>query len=125
MSNYKKIGFFYEESQSDQQSHLSALRNDTPHSREAEILQYLTSGVGAGVCMMVEYDYLKTPPIPLGGATLQSDGEWLWPTSLAYYVREYHISLPEEFLKKMEQHNWCVSPDTKFIAKVPEGHIKM
>lgn len=125
MTKYKKIGFFYEESQNDQHSHLSALRNDLPHPAETEILQYLSSGIDAGVCMLIEHDYLKMPPKFLGSATLLSDGEWLWPKSLTYYVREYHISLPEEFVIKMKQQNWCVSPDTKLTPKVPEGDIKM
>ncbi len=30
---------------------------------------------------------------------VRSDGTWLWPGDLAYYVRQYGVGLPEEFLK--------------------------
>jgi hypothetical protein len=36
-----------------------------------------------------------------GGAlsTSSTDGRWVWPRDLAYYVREYHVRLPPEFVE--------------------------
>ena len=40
-------------------------------------------------------------------ATL-TDGLWVWPKSLSYYLRKYHIALPEDFLTHMASRNWAV-----------------
>ena len=120
----KKVGFFFEQSADEQRSQLNSLRNVEPHIREAEIIQYLNSGVEAGVYMMHEHDYLKEPPAFIVEAILKSDGEWIWPASLAYFVREYHLTLPTEFLEKMEQQNWRVSPDVEYSPEIPDGHVE-
>ena len=125
MATHKRIGFFFEQSVDEQRSQLNSLRNVEPHLREAEIIQYLTSGVDAGVAMIVEHDYLQEPPATLGEAVLKSDGEWIWPASLAYFIREYHLTLPTEFLEKMEQHSWRVSPDVEYSPEIPDGHVEM
>lgn len=125
MVMHKKVGFFFENSENEQRSQLNAIKNNEAHPKEAKVIQYLMSGIDVGVTMIVEHDYLKVPPELLGEAILKSDGEWVWPTSLAYYVRSYHISLPEEFLAKMERENWRVSSDKVVTPEVPEGHIEM
>lgn len=42
---------------------------------------------------------------PLETAT---DGQWMWPRDLAYYVEKYHVELPEEFVKHMRNRDWQV-----------------
>lgn len=37
---------------------------------------------------------------PLG---IQTDGVWVWPSDLAYYVDRYNIALPPEFLAHLER----------------------
>ena len=125
MAKQKRIGFFFELPVEEQRNAISSLRNDEAHAREDEIIQYLNSGVDAGVAMLVEQDYLQEPPAILGGTMLKSDGEWVWPVSLAYFVREYHISLPQEFIDRMESRNWHVPPDVQYSPDVPEGHVEM
>ncbi|QSQ24865.1 hypothetical protein JY651_07965 [Pyxidicoccus parkwayensis] len=39
-------------------------------------------------------------------AELRTDGVFMWPTPLAYYVREYGVGLPSEFLSHMEAAGW-------------------
>jgi hypothetical protein len=36
----------------------------------------------------------------------QSDGAWLWPKSLAHYVREHSIVLPERFVQHIRDWNY-------------------
>lgn len=125
MTMYKRVGFFFEETESDQRKLLRSLENEKAHPREADIIRYLSSGIDAGAAMIVEHDYMKTPPLVIGEAVLQSDGEWIWPSSLVYYVSEYHISLPEEFIIKMEQNNWVVPLGIELHPEIPEGHVEM
>jgi hypothetical protein len=37
-----------------------------------------------------------------------TDGTWIWPSDLAYYVRTYHVVLPDEFLEHMAARDWVV-----------------
>lgn len=33
---------------------------------------------------------------------IATDGFWVWPRDLAYYVREYRVALPDEFIRTVE-----------------------
>lgn len=37
-----------------------------------------------------------------------TDGTWIWPSDLVYYVKNYHVVLPEEFIEHMASRNWVV-----------------
>ena len=36
-----------------------------------------------------------------GCPDMLTDGIWLWPGDLAYYVKRYHLKLDEDFLQSM------------------------
>lgn len=36
---------------------------------------------------------------------MQTDGMFRWNTTLVYYVKNYNIKLPEEFMRKILQEN--------------------
>ena len=37
-----------------------------------------------------------------------TDGEWVWPSCLVYYVKTYHVAIPVEFLEHMAARNWKI-----------------
>ena len=37
-----------------------------------------------------------------GTPTVYTDGKWIWPGDLAYYVKNYHLELPQEFLSSFQ-----------------------
>jgi hypothetical protein len=41
---------------------------------------------------------------------LLTDGVWVWPGVLAYYVAVYHLRLPEAFLRFAEGRRWRIDP---------------
>ncbi|MCP3924107.1 MAG: hypothetical protein GY714_16125 [Desulfobacterales bacterium] len=123
--NYKNVGFFYELSQENQKKILQKIRRKEPHKNEEEILKYLNSGVEIGVTTILEHDVLCYPTKLIGESILLTDGEWLWPSSLIYFTREYHLELPVEFLEKMEKNYWRISSTAKNNSILPEGYIKM
>ena len=43
---------------------------------------------------------------------LKTDGLYVWPTELSYYVRKYHIRMPADFIERMASFNWQ-PPDQK------------
>ena len=42
---------------------------------------------------------------PLETAT---DGQWMWPRDLAYYVEKYHVELPDDFVNHMRHRDWQI-----------------
>jgi hypothetical protein len=43
-------------------------------------------------------DVLDRKNLRVGGLAVLTDGQWLWPAVLGYYVRTYGVSVPAEFL---------------------------
>jgi hypothetical protein len=81
-------------------------RQNAAHPDEQRILGYLRDGsmlVIAGVGLDDFFDSAKKGIAPL---KILTDGEWLWPGDLAYYVREYHVALPAEFIEHMRKNGW-------------------
>ena len=51
-------------------------------------------------------DVLDPSNTMIGSPDLKTDGDWMWPADLAYYVRRYQVALPESFLLHMQSMNW-------------------
>ena len=101
-----------------QRQYLPSLReliSDTPQTDESRILSYLGQGVDCGIYNdpgMV-FDVLQPGKRIDGSVFLEfvqdsrrryphimlTDGSWVWPGVLLYYVAVYHLSLPERFLR--------------------------
>jgi len=41
-----------------------------------------------------------------GSMSINTDGEWAWQDTTAYYVREYRISPPLEFIRHIQRKNY-------------------
>ena len=121
----RRIGHFYELSSDSQRQEIRNLRGSLHAPLKQKALRYLRSGVNTGIVMMVEYDHSSMPEACLGSVGLMSDGKWIWPSSLAYYVETYDLGLPADFLEDMANNDWSVPPDTKVPFEVPEGHVAM
>ena len=39
-----------------------------------------------------------------------TDGTWVWPGALLYYVASYHVRLPERFRSHAAASNWRIDP---------------
>ena len=121
----QKVGFYFELEPQEQRAELHRLRSRSSHSDKDSILKYLRSGIDAGAVMMIDYDYVCQPEATIGEIVLKSDGKWIWPSSLAYYVEKYDIQLPEQFVFEMRSIDWIVPPDAAIPFEVPEGHVAM
>jgi hypothetical protein len=42
-----------------------------------------------------------------GGKSLKTDGVWVWPSDLSYYVEKYNLFLPPEFLQHVRSKDFC------------------
>lgn len=74
-----------------------------------KIYQYLKSGVEFVVSPEVTHDIITPEKGTSGIASSYTDGIWLWPGDLAYYVKNYNLKLPDEFISTMSQNNWKIS----------------
>lgn len=78
---------------------------EAPLPFEDKIVSYLASGHPVVATAGVVYDILdKSDEKVICSLKLLSDGSWVWPSDLAYYVAKYHVRLPEEFLDHVQQN---------------------
>jgi len=49
-----------------------------------------------------------------------SDADWRWHSDLPYYVENYRVALPEEFLKRMRTMNFQI--DREAVQKKLENY---
>jgi hypothetical protein len=109
--------------------HLPSIREliaVAPGPDEPAVLSYLAQGVMCGVYNDpgLLFDVVQPgrrldamwerDPI-LSGLDLQpslmlTDGAWVWPGVLPYYVAVYHLRLPSRFLQFAREHQWKVDP---------------
>jgi hypothetical protein len=91
--------------------------SDEPGPHQADALRYLRSGVISAIPMggdlpdWRERSRKANPVIDgerLSGLTEMTDGVYLWFAALIYYVEEYNLRLPREFLDHAARHNWVV-----------------
>ena len=69
------------------------------------VAAYLEGAVTLAVASS-SFDDVVTGREAVGALSIKTDGEWQWPSSLGYYVREYRVGLPGEFLAHCERHGW-------------------
>lgn len=74
-----------------------------------QVLEYLRAGVTLVFSPGRAPDVLD-PSKNAGSASVLTDGIYVWPKTLAYYVDTYDVELPAEFEKHMQRNRWKV-PD--------------
>jgi hypothetical protein len=123
--NVKRFGFFFELPIPDRIATLRSIRRVEPHPDEANILNYLESGTTYAAVPGVDQDVLADPARIIGPMHIRTDGVWAWPATLAYYVRTYHIALPNEFVEHMRANGWSCPPLPAVGRLDLEGHVTM
>ena len=92
-----------------------------PGEHQPAVLAYLRSGHILGYPMNADLPDWFDPsnranPIidgsPLGGVTPMTDGVWVWPAGLIYFVERYHVILSQEFLDHAARNDWLVDKQT-------------
>ncbi|HTU19581.1 MAG TPA: hypothetical protein VMG10_16085 [Gemmataceae bacterium] len=95
----KRIGYYFQLPEADRLHILKLLARKEPIQDEGAVAEYLDSGVLIAAVPGVEDDPLL-PDAPIAGALhVLTDGEYAWPKTLSYWVRQHHLLLPDEFLE--------------------------
>lgn len=92
---------------------------------EDKIVRYLQlSPTFAASGPMVD-DVLDPSNKAVASLETATDGQWMWPRDLAYYVEKYHVELPEEFVNHMRQQDWRVPELSKdYLAELATEFMK-
>lgn len=110
MKKLKKVGFFKELSHGDDKGDsLAKLVNNKIPINLSETIAYLENGHFLMIAPTVLTDVLSDEQKFIGTLAIQTDGEWAWPSDLAYYVNNYGISLPQEFIRHMSDNAWSIA----------------
>ncbi|WP_399887339.1 hypothetical protein ACGH7X_22585 [Streptomyces sp. BBFR51] len=117
----RTVGFFREQPSSwgiERECSIHDLVRPAGEADEVEIVNYLANGTDIFSEMGAEPDILSADNFPIaGGASLKTDGDWVWRLDLPHYVDSYHVALPEDFLQTIRSHDYVVpqlSQDTLF-----------
>lgn len=70
--------------------------SDKPYCGKAKIVRYLRNGRKTFMATSRAHDFFTDKPIE-GERCGMTDGKYSWVSSLAYYVENYNLRLPEEF----------------------------
>ncbi|MBQ6637803.1 MAG: hypothetical protein IJH82_04020 [Lachnospiraceae bacterium] len=103
------VGYYKEMSEvkADANSIFDYIHKEEPENIE-KICKYLDSGVALIVVPGVTEDVISPEKGNAGVASEYTDGTWLWRGDLSYYVRNYRLKLPDEFIDTMRKNNWMV-----------------
>jgi hypothetical protein len=71
-----------------------------------EVARYLADGSILAATGERVFDVVKGGQKEVGLLALQTDGHWVWPADLTYYVAEYNVFLPLEFVDWMRSAEW-------------------
>lgn len=122
MTALRRVGFFRELRHGQPEG--PSLRGSVaaePHPEEDRIVAYLRQGAVVAVSGVMAHDVLDGDQKPIAVLATLTDGTWLWPSDLAYYVETYHARLPDDLLRHASCLRW-VPPtlDPGALADVEE-----
>lgn len=79
-------------------------RFEGEHRRD--VVNYLNGGTVLASSGVLARDEFNEDHPPIGQLNILTDGTWVWPSDLAYYLEQYGVSLPAEFLSHAAQMDW-------------------
>jgi hypothetical protein len=107
MMALRQAGFFRELAHGGKKGpSLKECRRVAGQPDEAIIARYLESAAILSTSFTMLDDYLNPAKKAVVGLWILTDGTWCWPSDLTYYVREYHVELPMDFVSHMRQLSW-------------------
>jgi len=73
-----------------------------------KVCKYLDSGIVIMECCGTTLDALNQDNGIAGVPSLLTDGVWVWPGDLSYYVKKYKIKLDDSFISTMKQNDFKI-----------------
>jgi hypothetical protein len=84
------------------------------------VARYLAGGTAVATAGgLAAVDVLAGDGRTIGAVELLTDGHWVWPGDLAYYVEHDAVDLPAEFLARARANDWqCPEVDEETTDSV-------
>ena len=97
-----------------------------PIEDKERVLSYLDQGPAISSTFGLETDILAEPRRPIMDylPTTKTDGVWAWIYSMAYWVKEYDLRLPAEFLDHVRSNDYRIDVPEAVIAKFRDPNWK-
>ena len=73
------------------------------NSSKLQILDYLNQGVLFATTMQVVSSLEANDKTIIGGIAYYTDGKWIWPNYLVYYLTKYDIEIPKYFVDSTKE----------------------
>jgi hypothetical protein len=110
----RKAGFFRELRHGDRDgpSLADATADGGGSAEHTNAAAYLQRGAVLATTGMHVDDVLDPSNREIAELAILTDGTWVWPGDLAYYVHRYGATLPDEFVRHMESQDWLPPPLT-------------
>jgi hypothetical protein len=98
----KAVGFF------ESADEVRAAMTGSEQPWEQAALSYLEQGRWIIMSMSYPHDLLDPDGPEVDQRQSFTDGVWMWSGMLIHYLRNYHVTLPAEFLEHMAAQDWVV-----------------
>lgn len=93
----------------DVETRFLSLRNSVccePHEHEEQIASYLEKAPSYGAMGCIVGDVLNPSQKAVLFPGTRTDGHFIWPAELSYYVRKYHVRIPPDLVERMASLGW-------------------
>ena len=80
--------------------------NIQPIDDYIKVLEYLKKGRVIAIASGLENDKKDPSKGNVVNIGIVTDGVWVWPLALNYYIEQYHLGIEEEFLKEIRSKNY-------------------
>ena len=87
------------------------------HPKKTEIIDYLRNGATLIAAPGLAKDVLSDSSEIIDELCILTDGQWAWPSDLAYYVEKYSVGLDDDFVQWMQIQNWKL-PDNLVLESL-------
>jgi hypothetical protein len=116
----RQVGFFRELRHGDPDGpSLREAVGDGSDPADPEVVDYLDAGSVVAVAGRDVDDVLDDSKVGVAPRDVRTDGVWIWPGDLSYYVRTYGIALPSEFVDHARSQGWeAPALDGEALARV-------
>jgi hypothetical protein len=84
------------------------VRSDAAQPDEDLLAAYLDQGHPLVDFTETTWDVIGGKERIIGGSSLRSDNTWIWRIDLSFYVRKYHLKLPDEFVEYARSQGFTV-----------------
>ena len=107
---FKRIGFYKEMSHGKEtDDSLLSYINKESDDLFSNICNYLESGVVLIVSPGIVGDIINSNNGGIATPSIYTDGKWIWPEDLSYYVKNYKLKLPKAFIDDMINNDWKIN----------------